>query len=362
MSLPGDQEPLLPRGRRGRGRGRRELPDRRWRLRPERDRRRQRLALTLGAMLLLAVLAIPLYGYIRNFVSPPRALAARVNDTTFTMGDLVKRIRSLQAEGRFTGETLNMGVVPFEVLFGMVDNEIIRQAAPRYGITVTDEEIEATLRARFYPSPPEGQAAEPEQLEREYQERLRLTLNVRQLSRSEYLEQIKAEIYRSKMREEIGKRVPTVAEQVELSWIRMPNSQDADEVYEQLQQGEVFGRAAQQVNNERVYADEKGYVGWVPRGAFPELEEVLFSLEPGQLSEPLSTSAGKYILQVHDEPQVRQVSEEMLRVLKENALEEWVNEERQQNDVEIVFDSQWYAWVVDQIRLSAPRVTPQGST
>ena len=130
------------------------------------ERRRQRLAITIGIMLILAVFAIVAVGLYREFIEPPRVTAGEVRGVTFTMGDLVERIRVLQGINRYQQDGfVDLSVVPFEYLQNMLNAEVLRQAAPGLGFSTTDEDIDNELRRRFYPISPAGQEADTEQLD-----------------------------------------------------------------------------------------------------------------------------------------------------------------------------------------------------
>ena len=107
------------------------------------ERSRQRLAITIGIMLILAVFAIVAVGLYREFIKPPRVTAGEVRGVKFTMGDLVERIRVLQGINRYQqGGFVDLSVVPFEYLQNMLNAEVLRQAAPGLGFSTTDEDIE----------------------------------------------------------------------------------------------------------------------------------------------------------------------------------------------------------------------------
>jgi foldase protein PrsA len=339
--------------------------DRRLRSRWQRERRRQRIAIILGVVIILIILAIPAYGYYSSFIVPPRVWAARVRNTTITMGDLVKMVRTLQSAGRAFGG-VDMAVAPFEVLFTMVESELIRQAAPNFGITVTEADIDKELRDRFYPKVPEGQEADKDQLEREFKERYRNFLTSTRLSDKEYRRVLMYDAYRSRMREELGKRAPSVVEQVEVYWIRLPIDTNAEEVKQRLEEGEDFSKVAKELSTESYYADDNGYVGWVPKGAFPNLDKFLFGdeetqpLEHNKVSDPIPTQLGTYLIKVVAGPEVREVdNKKMQEKLKDEALKAWVQEEWKEAGVEVNFDDKWYAWVAKQVEIARPR-SPQG--
>lgn len=352
--------------------------DRRMRARVERERqqsRQVRLALTVGGFLLAVMAGVLGFGYYKTYVEPPRALAAQVGEKVYTMGDLVRMVRILDSTANAVGQQTDYATAPFQVLFTMVDNELIRQAAPEYGIRVTPATIDAYVKERFYPKPPEGQAADPAQLEREFKETYRDFLNRAHLTDAEYREVAVIQLYRDAMREQLSKRVPTVADQVEVYWIRLSlEDATAAELVASLRDGRTrWNDAFDQRNTDPVYPskDEKpGYVGWVPRGAFPRLDPYLYGKDPSKpedeqnnnklklainaIGDPISTDNGTYILRVVAGPETRPISEKMNRALTDRALDAWIQEKRDEFKVNMVFDNEWYAWVVDQVRRSMP--------
>ena len=79
------------------------------------------------------------------------------------------------------------------------------------------------------------------------------------------------------------------------------------------------------------------YLGWFPRGVllFPELEEVAFSLQPGQYSEVIETNAGYHIIYVIDKG-TRQLSSEIRMLLEEEAVSAWLEEARGLAEIEVL--------------------------
>ncbi len=330
------------------------------RSRRDKERRKQRLAITVGVIVILLVLAIPAYGYYASFVAPPRELAGRVRDVRYTMGDLVKQIRTIQAAGRYSGEDVDLSSAPFQTLYTLVENELVRQgASSQFGLVVTEDDIQQRLKENFYPRDTEN--VPQDQLEREYRENYRNFLNLTGLSEREYREMIKTSIIRNKTRDYLGQSVPTVEESVEVAWIFVPYSGQTSPqaIKERLDKGEEFEKLAQEFAQPYDFADDNnGYVGWVPRGAFDKaLEDAMFGLTPGQVSNLVQTADGSYIVKLISGPEVRQVSDTMRERLKDQALQNWVNEEwrkgAEEGWLEVNFSSDLYAWVAKQVRRSS---------
>ena len=199
-------------------------PDRRMRPAPGKaERKKHRLLVVLGLSIFLMVGGIVAYGFYDEFVAPPKTVAARVGDTVYTQGDLVNRMRMLQAASAATGAPFDFGGKPFEILMDMAEAEMVRRAAPGFNVHVTEQDIQAGLRDRFYPDVPEGQEVRPGQLELEYRENYRSFLDRSFLSDSDYRQIVEESLYKSLLREKLGEQVPFIDEQVEVHWIRLPS-------------------------------------------------------------------------------------------------------------------------------------------
>lgn len=361
------------------------------------DRRRQKIAIGIGVALILVVIGIVGIGYYMEFYRPPRVLAGQVRDVKFTMGDLVDRIRVLQGINRYQGGRVDLSTVPFEYLQDMIQAEIIRQAAPGLGFSVTDEDIESELRRRFRPVDPN---APDDQLDEEYRNNLTTFLTSTKLSEDEYRRLVEEEILRDHLAVLIDTSLPPTMEQVEVAWIRMEQDGPADpqQVRERLKR-EHFGQVAAEVNVPDGFTDSQGYVGWVPREAFPDLDDRLFgdpdrnreAIPEGEFSDPIFTQDGIYIVHMISGPEERELTsleeligktpeelrnmpeeerEELRRGLRirgqlaQEKVDQWFEDQVSRGSDEewlkIKFDSEVYAWVADQVQLSAPRVQQTG--
>ena len=342
----------------------------------EREIRRRRRVIIVATAILVIIGGVVGYGFYDRFVVPPEVLAARVGDRSYTQGDLVKRIRMLQADAAAGGQPFAAGRAPFKVLTEMYEAGVIRRNAPSLGIQLSSAEVEAGLAVRFGPRIVEGQEVSREQIRREYKEAYQAFLNSRHLSDSDYRDLLEERIYRVKVRERLGEEVPLVGRHVEVHWIKLPSQIDASTAGSQPPAPEVirarlnkedFADLAREVSSDLVFADRKGYVGWLPQGAFPDLDQFLFGSddrEPVALDEvtpPIVTREGTYILKVTAGPEEREVSAIMYAQLKEERLKEWLSDEVSVGGGEGWFELKWnsdlYAWVVKQVSQAAPRTT-----
>jgi hypothetical protein len=397
---PEESIPQAPGDRRRRRRRQTTEDTQRQSERRSQERRRQKIAIGIGIALVLVVLGIVGVGYFVEFFRPPRVLAGQVRDVRFNMGDLVDRIRVLQGVNRYQGGRVDLSTVPFEYLQDMIQAEILRQAAPGLGFSVTDENIDEELRRRFRPEPPPGQQFDEGQLDQEYQNAMTNFLTSTKLSEDDYKRLVEEEILRSQLSVVIDSAIPDTLEQVEAEWIRLEQDGAADpqQVRERLIR-EDFGLVAAEVNVADGFTDNRGYVGWVPQDAFPDLDDTLFgnpdrNREPvaeGEISDPLFTQEGVYIVHLLSGPEQRKLRgfEDLiglegaelealtpedraalgreLRIrgkLAQQRVDQWFDDQVSRGSDEgwlkIKFDSDLYAWVADQVHLSAPRGPQQG--
>ncbi len=343
--------------------------DRRLQPKIQTEQRKQRAVLVVAVIIILIALAVPAYGYYATFIKPPRVVTGKVGNTKYTMGWLVKQLRVYQAQDVFQNDPTALASAPLEVLYNTMQNELVRQGAIKQGITVTRAEVDTVIHNNFYPKPPEGQTVDPGQLQKEYEENLRTFLTRTTLSLDDYRKTIELSLYRDRMRDELGKQVPTVGDQREVWWILVgqdPNTGTANPqpVMDRLNKGEDFATVAQETNTESTYANAQGYVGWVPKGAFPELDNTIWNAETGKIYGPLNTSIGTLILKVTGGPEAREISAPMISALKDVQLNTWIQTEwsTEAGDGRLAIQgfsgpgwgSEEYNWIAKQLRLSAP--------
>lgn len=356
--------------RRARGRRARQEEARVESSRSTREKRHEKLAWGIGSGLLVLVIGIVVFGFYQEFYRPPRVWAGSVRDQEFKMGDLVERIRVLQG---LSGK-VDLSTVPFEYLRDLLNAEVLRQAAPDLGFRLTDEDIDGVIKSQFYPSVPEGQESDPGQLDQEFQNNYQIFLARTGLVDADFRVIVQEQIALQQLGLMLSRTIPETTEQVEVEWIRteIEGRIDVGAVRARLGSektggGEDFVKVAGEVGVPAGFADRTGYVGWVPKGAFPELDGALFGdeerdippLEVGEISGPIFTQNGIYIVRLLTGPTDREFSNQMRNKLNVELVTKWQTDEQIRGAnagwLRMNFNSKWYAWVADQVRLSAPR-------
>ena len=333
------------------------------------ERRQQRTGIGIGAAFLFLVIGVVVFGYYQEFYRPPRIWAGSVNNVEFTMGDLVQRIRVLQGVNRYQGGQVNLSTVPFEYLQNLINAEMLRQQSRSLGIEVTDEDIERELRRQFVPIPDPGQETDPGQIEREFKANYGAFLTATGLSDGDFRVILEEQISERFLAFLLAQDIEDPQQQVEIQWIQL--AQDSgippQEVIKRLE-NEDFTRVAQELNTPSQYARPDGVVGWVPRGAFPEIDDAIFGneeegiepLAPGTFSGPIFGDEGIFLVKVITGSEERRLDDRMALKLTRELVKIWQREAlvagTGNGTVKMQFNSRLYEWVTDQVFITAPRI------
>jgi parvulin-like peptidyl-prolyl isomerase len=152
-------------------------------------------------------------------------------------------------------------------------------------------------------------------------------------SESEFRQALKRSVEAAWMRDQIIQALPDQMEQIHARQILLYNLEDANQVLAQLRSGQDFTRLALIYN-----PTTGGDLGWFPRGILLDtrLEEIAFQLQPDQYSDVVETQAGYHILQVIERNPERAIDPSTRLILQENILRQWLENLREQSDVQII--------------------------
>jgi hypothetical protein len=324
------------------------VPTKRQLSRWQREERRRRIILALGLLAIVSVLGILSYGYYDSNIAIRHEPAVQVNDTVFDVDYFVKMLRVNVIEFGETDDPMSLVPMTIEQI---QDSELIRQEAarPEHNIRVSDQEIDEAIRTSLTPPTEEGEEP-PTLTEAEYQRRYQERLQVLGLSDADYRRVVENSLIWGKMREKIRSEVPTEAEHVYLHLILLDTEDEAKEVAARLESGEDFATLAKEVSQDEFTKEKGGELGWVPRGAFPQIDGVIFALEPNTVSEPVETPEGFYLLKVSEGPEVRTISENYREILQGYAVENWMEEKREAALRNAFLDTRRLNWVSRQFK------------
>ena len=260
-------------------------------------------------------------------------IAAVVNDDVVTVQDLQSRMGMVMATSGLpnTRETYDR-LLP-QVLQLLIDERLKLQEARRIGITVSEADME-DARRRIEENngmPPGslrtlGQAMGFEQ--RTLEAQIRADIAWGMAARTLLFNRVDVEpeeidAVMETLRRNQGKPERLLAEI--LLAVDTPQNESrvlgfAQQLSEQIQQGASYSELARQFSSSTTAA-VGGDLGWVVEGQLdPDLERALMQMQPGQLSQPIRTSRGYYILLYRDLRDPRRVSPEQLPVILAQAV------------------------------------------
>ena len=233
------------------------------------------------------------------------------------------------------------------VLQGLLDRQLLLQDARARGITATPEAVKAAV----------------ERLKAEYQDgRFQEALSQGRLSEPEFERQTAAQLTVEKLVDEVVyERVAVTEEelqgyldahasefqepeQVHAAQIVVKDVEDARRLRDELHRGAKFGDLARAHS---LSADARlgGDLGWFPKGVMPpEFDKVAFSLQPGQISDVVTSEYGFHLFKVLDRRPARkkdlaqarrEVERRLLREKKERAQADYVRGLREHANVRI---------------------------
>ena len=233
------------------------------------------------------------------------------------------------------------------VLQELVDRQLLLQDAKAKGIVVSEEAVQAAVA----------------QLKGEYQDgRFQEALSQGRLSESEFEGKTAARLTVERLVDEVVYQRVAVTEeelqgyleahaeefqepeQVHAAQIVVKELEDARRLRDELHRGAKFGDLARAHS---LSADARlgGDLGWFPRGVMPpEFDAVAFSLQPGQISDVVTSEYGFHLFKVlerrparkKDLAQVRrEVEHRLLRDKKEKAQAAYVQGLREHASVRI---------------------------
>ncbi len=250
-------------------------------------------------------------------------LAAMVNSEPILLADFDAEQVRLEAAKSGAGTDLALAEGdPVELLDAMIDRRLLAQGATAQGFTVTDETLDERIS---------GLADQVGGWEV-----FNDWLTRHQYSLESFRQDLAEELLATRMTEVIWEQIPSEVEQVHGFHILLADAADAEWILGQLASGADFGELAKGYSIDSSSAPAGGDLGWFPQGylLWPELEEVFFTLEPGEISGVVENQLGYHILQTNEKG-LHPLGFEAMQALRESAVKDWLTEKRTSSEIVI---------------------------
>ena len=243
-------------------------------------------------------------------------MALTVNGEGVTVVEFDAEVANYTASQSALGREVDSASATSAVIDDIVAQMLLAQAAHANGFTLDD----AALQARI------------DSLEEELggADALEAWKNAHGFGESAFRSALKRSVESAWMRDKIISSVPPTAEQVHIQQILLYNEETARTFLTQLNGGADFDDLAFKAD-----PVTRGDLGWTPRGYLldPKIEEVAFNLNVGEYSDVISTDVGFHILRVLARDPARPLSPDAMLTLQERALNQWIEEQRQQAEI-----------------------------
>jgi parvulin-like peptidyl-prolyl isomerase len=189
-----------------------------------------------------------------------------------------------------SGAVADVDALGQTVLDWLIEQQVIEQAAAALGVTVSDAEIDADIQAMSV------QAGSPEAWAQWKADNL--------YTDEEYRDAIRSQLITLRVRDAVvaqGSANPeaNTVQQVHARHILVATEVEAQNVLQRLQNGEPFEALAAELSRDVTTRDRGGDLGFfiAENLTTPELAEVAFGLQPGEVAGPISTNLGYHIIQ-----------------------------------------------------------------
>lgn len=271
------------------------------------------------AVIVLVAVGITIgINYYFTEVAPLQQPVIKVNGEAISVDYFLRRVRFGGMEGNLFG-----------AIQSLTEEEIIRQRAPQIVGEVTEADIDEALRRM---ARGENESISDVEFENWY----RGQVNESKLTEAEYREMVGTAVLAQRLQEHLAERTPTVAPQIHLHQIVIDDYEAALEVVAELEEGADFAQAAREHSVGPSAAENGGDLGWLPEEALPDDIDWVFYLEPGVPSQPYAPdrqSARFLIFMVSEKAEARELTGDMLEVVKASALKLWLENEVQMQEI-----------------------------
>ena len=328
----------------------------------------------VAAVVLIGLLVIPVYAYFQIFVFPPRELALRVAGVEYTRGDVVDFIRFNQRMSEDLGIPFETGNSLFEALQTLQENELAYQLAPRYGITVSPEEVDERVNSILGFVAATIAERESTEYQDNIEEARRQFIHRIGLDESVFRGFIRKSMFREKLRTVVSEEIPRVQVQVHMyEIVTLSRDPEVARVMERdLISGDPVPEIVLRYSEDPNVLRDQGDRGWFPFGVSPDIDALLFGLDAdGNRFLPLrtlsqarfdqDTNFWSYVV-VDEVAEAREVDDDKFDALATRAMMVFLNEKRTEFDLYMVLDSHIFDWVNRQVRIATILPTPTPDT
>jgi foldase protein PrsA len=244
--------------------------------------------------------------------------AALVNGKAISMADFNKQVKivqeSLIAQGldvKSEDGKATIAQMQSDILEQMIDVELMRQAAEKEGIAVTDAQISERI----------------EQIKKDAggAEAFKKSLQEAKLTEQEFRTMVvRDQLIYEKLYDKVTGAMPAAVEQVRARHILLATEKEASDVQARLAKGEDFAALAKALSIDTQSKEAGGDLGFFPRGVLDQaFEDLIFRLKVNEVGV-VKTDYGSHVVQVVAREASRPLAPEIQQILGEEAINRYM--------------------------------------
>jgi hypothetical protein len=249
----------------------------------QQEKRRQRITFLSGIVIIVIVLGIIVGGIATTRSSEWLSKVQTDSDTVvLKKADYLESLKLIRNSLNTSDTNANE-----QPLLFIENNLLIEEGAKAAKLTVSEAEVTDTIRAMF--------ETDNESIsDADFQQRYQNMLNSIGVSDSDYRKAVLDGLLNQELLQYYIDQIPESGEQVTVERIIVFNESAANEVTQKWREGETFETLSEQYGN---LSDS----GWIIKGTMEEeFDNVAFSIDIGNISDPIPSTTGYYIIKVLD--------------------------------------------------------------
>ena len=239
---------------------------------------------------------------------------------------------------------------PDQGLNNLLGDGIIERNSAEIGGGIDPGAVDADIAGRFEPRSEDEEAEPPTSLTEGGNEAFENFLDLIRVDEENYRAWLEGQLRRQAALEYFSDEAPETTEQIHVEWIVTGTVTKAREAVSRLEEGEEFAAVAGELNENFLFSDAEGVVGWVPEGLFQaDVDGVLFTegIEQGEVQGPHTTALGTIVFRITDGPSDQPLTGIMRGLWAQNEFQGWVD--GHSAGLQYYFTPDDAQWLVDQL-------------
>jgi foldase protein PrsA len=259
-------------------------------------------------------------------------------------------VASVDGESITKGELYDVMVKQYgqDSLSYLINNKIVEIAAGKENVKISDEDVDAEMKE--FVEANGGEESFNYALEQSGLTKKDIETEIVNYLKIVKLLESEVDITDEEMKThfEENKDSYNEPEQVEASHILVENEETANKVKEKLEAGEDFAELAKEYSTDTSNAENGGELGYFSKGTMvEEFENIAFSMNVGEISDPVKTDYGYHIIHVTDKKEAKEANfedhkEEIEQTLFDQEISTeystWITEQREKLEIENTLD------------------------